>query len=128
MKLFFDEDTGGSVPRALRAIGIRDSDWVGKDRCIKPGTYNEDWLPYVGQNGYLLISCNRAILRAEAQRSILIRERLGAVFLASGKETRFSVLRLLLNRWQWLEAIDANEPRPFAYLLYASGMKQRYRL
>ena len=128
MKLFFDEDTGGSVPRALTAIGIRDIDWVANSRTIKKGTFDELWLPYVGRAGYLLISRNKGILEAEAQRTLLAQERVGAVFLSTGHETRFQILRFILTQWEWLEAIDANEPRPFAYIVTAAGRKRKVTL
>lgn len=127
MKLFFDEDTGGGVPRALRAIGI-DTESARSDGPIKKGTRDEDWIPFVAARGYLVFSCNTAILAAEAQRALLIEHRVGAVFLASGQERKLAVLRLILNRWDWLEQIDAHEERPFAYMLSISGRFRRANL
>ena len=123
MRLFFDEDVGRGIPGALRAVGVRDVDYIGKDRRIGKGTRDEDWIPYAGQRGALVFSFNTGILYAEAQRSLLVSERVGAVFLTTGQARSVDVLRLLLNQWAWLETIDVGTPRPFAYLLTLSGRK-----
>jgi hypothetical protein len=125
VKLFFDEDSGVKVPQALELIGVAGVDWIGKGRQIPKGTRDEDWLPHVGRNRYLLLSSNRAILQVEAQRALFIQERVGAVFLQTGQVTRFQLLRLIVAEWDWLEAIDLNESRPFAYVLHASGHKTK---
>ena len=123
MKLFFDEDVGKGIPRALHRVGASDVDNIGKGRHIGRGTPDEDWLPYAGRTGLLVFSFNTGILAAQAQRELLIRERVGAVFLTTGQERAFDVLRLILNQWAWLETIDAGTARPFAYLLTMRGKK-----
>ena len=121
MKLFFDENMGTGVPEALRSVGVRDVDFVSNKRRIRKGTADEDWLPYVGQGRMLVISCNKAILEVEAQQALLVAESVGAVFFASGQEKQMAMLRFLLNQFEWLEFIDVNEPRPFAYIVSVSG-------
>jgi PIN like domain len=123
VKIFFDEDVGKGIPRALRLVNVPGVDNIGKGRRIKRGTPDEVWLPHVGQQGYLLFSFNTGILYAEAQRQLLISEQVGAVFLTTGQERAANVLRLILNEWGWLETVDASTPRPFAYLLTMGGRK-----
>jgi hypothetical protein len=123
VKLFFDEDVGKGIPEALRHVGIRDVEYIGRDPRLGKGTPDEAWLPFVGQRGYLVFSFNTGILYAEGQRSLLISERVGAVFLTTGRARAVDVLRLILNEWTWLETIDVSTPRPFAYLLTLSGRK-----
>ena len=123
MKPFFDEDIGKGIPQALRLVGIRDVEYIGRDPRLGKGTPDEVWLPFVGRHGYLAFSFNTGILYAEAQRSLLISERVGAVFLTMGRARSVDVLRLILNEWDWLETIDVSTPRPFAYLLTLNGRK-----
>jgi hypothetical protein len=123
VKLFFDEDVGKGIPEALRLVGIRDVEYIGRDPRLGKGTSDETWLPFVGQQGHLVFSFNTGILYAEAQRSLLISQRVGAVFLTTGRARSVDVLRLILNEWGWLETIDVSTPRPFAYLLTLSGHK-----
>ena len=123
MKLFFDEDVGRGIPEALRGVGIRDIDYIGKGRRISKGTPDETWIPYAGREGFLVISFNMGILAAEGQRRLVISERVGIVFVTTGRETARDVLRLILNQWAWLETVDASSPRPFAYLLTMTAKK-----
>ena len=124
MKLFFDEDTGKGVPTALRAVGIR-ADYVGNRRRFRLGTADEIWLPVAGREQWLVVSCNKAILNAEAQREIFIREKVGAVFLTSGQERKIELLKLILRKLEWLERIDEEETRPFAFEMTIGGKIRR---
>ena len=124
MKLFFDEDTGRGVPIALNAVGIK-ADYVGNKRRFRNGTADEIWLPVAGREGWLVFSCNKAILVAEAQKALFIEERVGAVFLTSGQERKLDLLRLILRKLDWLELIDREEERPFAFEITISGRTRR---
>jgi hypothetical protein len=123
VKLFFDEDVGKGIPEALRAVGIRDVEYIGRDPRLPKGTPDESWLPFVGRQGHLVFSFNMGILYAEAQRRLLIDERVGVVFLTTGRSRAVDVFRLILNEWGWPETIDVSTPRPFAYLLTLTGRK-----
>ena len=71
-----------------------------------------------------MFSCNKAILEAEAQRDLWIREKVGGVFLTTGRERKREVMQLILRKWDWLETIHRYEARPFAYLMTLSGELQ----
>jgi hypothetical protein len=133
VKLFFDEDVGRGVPEALRAIDACDT--VSYVRLafrsqiqagrFPDGVKDEDWIPFAGRGGWLVVSCNVRILDAEAQRNLWITEGVGGVFLTSGHEKKLDVLRLMLRKLDWLEAIDREVARPFAYLLPMRGSARR---
>ena len=129
MRLFFDEDTGRGVPDALRAVGIQ-CEYVSNrflGRGIAKGTPDELWIPYAGRKGLLVFSCNRNILRAEAQRQLWVEHNVGGVFLTSGNEKKADVLLLILKRLAWFEDIDQT-PRPFAYTTTIRGSWKREKL
>jgi hypothetical protein len=129
LTLFFDEDLGTSVPRALDLVGVR-VEFVGSSRRlgIPKGTPDETWLPQIGKNGWLLFSCNTGILKAEAQRQLFINEKVGAVFLNNGQEKKLDLLRMILNKLAWLEHIDVSTPRPFAYGISIKGRAKAIHL
>ncbi len=128
MRLFFDEDTGRGVPEALRAVGIA-CEYVSKKFLTKggiaKGTPDELWIPYAGRKGLLVFSCNKNILKAEAQRQLWIDNKVGGVFLTSGQEKKADMLLLILKRMLWLKEIDEGTARPFAYTTTIHG---RWRL
>jgi PIN domain-containing protein len=127
VKIFIDEDTGTSVARALHALNIATVDWVSKDRTVKKGTKDEDWIPYVGRGQYLLLSCNIGILDSDTQRQLFIREKVGAVFITSGEITKLQLMQFIMRRWDWLVALHETQPRPFAFLTPISGRPRRDR-
>ena len=136
MKLFFDEDLGKGIPEALRGTRALQSPGTPE-----PITYvrrafhyvfdrgeavpDEMWIPWAGERGYLVFSCNKAILESDAQRTLLQKHKLGAIFFTTGQAPSFTLLRLILRKWEWLEQIDQAVTRPFAYHMPPSGRSPR---
>lgn len=118
---------GTGVPQALRSVGLgAHVRWV---RGVFHGSAADtEWLARVGQEGWLALSRNKKILSVPHERETLIRSKVGIVFLTSGQVYRPHVLRLVLQKWDWLEYIDEHTPRPFAYYLYPSGRTRQIDL
>ena len=118
MILLCDENIGTHVPKALTLVG-RDArslfqmGWAGK-----PDTY---WLAQAGHLGWLVLSCDKKMLRIPSERAVIETERVSIVFLTRGEEDLARVLWLLLVKWPWLERINGNLPRPFARFLSPTG-------
>ncbi len=123
MKLFVDEDTGVGLGKALPAVGVH-ARYVAKGMPIVPGTKDEQWIPWAGKEGSLVLSRNLGILEAEAQRSLLVVCGVAIVFLPQHLSS-FDLLRLVLTRWDWLELVDGTVQRPFAFKLPPSGRSSR---
>ncbi|MBI3979226.1 MAG: hypothetical protein HY331_13665 [Chloroflexi bacterium] len=115
------------MPTALRAVGLKDVDFLQKNGLVTKGTPDKDWLPRVGSQGYLVFSCNTGMLNAEEERNLLVQHKVGIVFLTTGQATGFQMLKLVLHHWGWLETVDA-QPRPFVYKLSLRGRKARVPL
>ncbi len=66
------------------------------------------------------------MLKVPEERNTIIREKVGIIYLTNGEEHIDKVLWLLLIKWKWLQYIDQNEPRPFAFFISPKGriMKQ----
>ncbi len=86
-----------------------------------PGPPDVDWLTIAGRDGLFVFSRNKKMLRVATERQTIISEKVGIVFLTSGEESPARMLRLLLNRWDKLEFLDNNEPRPFARFVSPNG-------
>ena len=118
MILMCDEDVGAKVPGALRLVGLHT---ISLANNAWKGMTDLEWLRKAGEEGWLAFSCNRAMLEVPAEREAIISSNVGIVFLTSGHEHPKDTLRLLLNKWQWLELLDTTVARPFAYYVYPSG-------
>jgi len=122
--LLCDEDVGIKVPKALKLVGIKNVKSMA-DSGFGLGKDDVEWLTNVGKRGWLAFSCNKKMLDVPQERDTIIAEKVGIVFLTSGQEYLQQVLRLLLNKWKWLEHIDQTTPRPFAYFLYPYGRTRK---
>jgi hypothetical protein len=120
VKLFFDEDLGKGVAIALHSVGVTSS-YVGARRMIRKQTPDEEWIPVAGREGWLVITANRGILRNEIQRDLWVQNKVGGVFLTTGQIRSIDLLKLILGKLDWLEALDSDETRPFAFTLSPSG-------
>ena len=123
MILLCDEDIGTRIPRALKLVRLKVVSLADSSFGLhKPDV---EWLKAVGQRGWLAFSCNKRMLNVPEERDTIIAEKVGIVFLTSGQEYLQQVLRLLLNKWKWLEYIDQTTPRPFAYYIYPYGRTRK---
>jgi hypothetical protein len=119
VKLFFDEDAGGRVASALAELRV-DVKRIGGARAPRRGTVDERWIPFAGREGRLVISRNLRMLITDSQLELLVREKVGVVFLPQHIE-RFSLMKLLMRYWDRIEKLDDSEARPFAYFLGMGG-------
>ena len=125
MILLCDEDIGVGVPRALHAVGY---DARSLNGMGWRGTPDEFWLTKAGQLEWLVLSCNKRMLKVRAERDTIIREHVGVVFLAAGEEHPPSVLIRILRKWRDLELLWDSTPRPFARFLFANNrLSETYR-
>ena len=85
------------------------------------GLPDEFWLKKAGQNGWLVLSCNKRMLKVNAERDTIVRENVGIVFLTSGQEQPRKVLLRLLRKWPDLEILWNTTERPFARFLLANN-------
>ena len=118
MILACDEDVGTHVPQALQLVGLPVMSF--KDLGLL-GVADVTWLQQAGEKGWLVFSHNKRMLDVPRERRTMIENHVGIVFLKSGFERRATVLRLILNKWDWLQLVDASIPRPFAFFLPPKG-------
>ena len=118
MILLCDEDVGVGIPQALTAVGYDARSLNGMGWGGQP---DEFWLTKAGQLGWLVLSCNKKMLKVAAERDTIIREYVGIIFLTSGEEYPPVVLMRLLRKWSDLELLWDTTPRPFARFLFSNG-------
>lgn len=118
MKLFFDENIGDSVPRALQRVGVREIDYLirrfRRGSSAAQGVQDEDWLAEISDQ-WLVVSRDQALFASDGQLPSLINHRVGLICITSGSATRFQLLEFILCRWALLQQIDAETPRPFVF-------------
>jgi hypothetical protein len=115
--LLCDENLG-KIPRALSLVGLDTRDfldlgWSGKK--------DEVWLPWVGQNQWLLLSCNKKQLTVPSECNAILQNNVGVIYLTSGTEFPAKILLLILRKWELLEVTWQQTEKPFARFLHPDG-------
>lgn len=119
MKFFFDENLGKEITLGLRGFGV---ETLHLTEMFPSGTADEDWLPYVAENGYFLITRDKMIRRRPQQLAIIKEKGIGTFFLAGKTMGRWDFIRQIIRAWyKILEAAKDNPP--FAYQVNRSGTK-----
>jgi len=123
--LVFDEDCGTGIPKALWLVGYDTHNFV---ELGWSGKKDVEWLPWVGQNGWLLFSYNKKQLEVPTEWNAIVENKVGVVYLTSGEEFASKVLLLLLKKWETLEALSDEIERPFVRFLHPNGhITNKYR-
>jgi hypothetical protein len=86
--------------------------WLGRD--------DQEWLRIAGRKGWLAFTADKKMLTVPHERQTIIDHRVGLIFLTNGEEHSDQVLRLLLNKWKWIQQVN-ELPRPFAKFLSLAG-------
>lgn len=118
MILLCDENLG-KIPQALALVGydtryFKALGWSGKK--------DTEWLPWVGEKQWLLLSCNKKQLIVPSECNAILQNDVGVVYLTTGGEFPAKVLLLLLKKWYTLELLWNTTGRPFARFLHPNGM------
>jgi hypothetical protein len=81
---FTDECLGRSVGEALRAIGVKVELYTDH---FSPGVPDVDWLPVVGEKGWVVITKDKAIRRKPWEREKVLASRVQMFTLPNGNMT-----------------------------------------
>ncbi|MDP2918911.1 MAG: hypothetical protein Q8O43_01655 [Dehalococcoidia bacterium] len=130
MILLCDEDIGTNVPQALYLVRRNRTSYNTISILQKGWQSWKDprWLKIAGEKQWLVFSANKRMLTVAEEVNTIINEKVGIVYLTNGEEHIDKVLWLLLVKWKWLENIDKNEQRPFAYFLSPKGRIKKQTL
>lgn len=123
---YFDENMGGSIPKALKILGLRAISGVSKRYGV--GQEDIEYLSRAGRRNWLAISADKHMLDVQEERNTIVTERVGVVFITDGQMKRPKLMLLILKKWGWFETIDKEEERPFAFYLYPSGRTHKIQL
>ena len=132
--LFFDQNIGPSVPRTLKARGLRDFEYRFLldvyPNALRPGKYVDDteWLRDAGVNGWLAITRDLRILTRPDQRQALIDSEARVVFLDAGNAPRRALTEWVIRNSDWLLRVYKETPPPFAFVMTLDGAPRRVDL
>jgi len=100
--------------------------WLEDVWLFRHDTPDTDWLPRIGQAGWLAISRDKKIRTRPAERQALIDASVGAFIFTQGSDpTKWEYLKMLASRLDDMEGIFEAAPRPFIYGIQKGGNLKR---
>lgn len=120
MRFFVDNNLSVNLARGMRAFG-EDVDHLQDhfpDDCP-----DAEWLKYIGDNDYFLITRDDAIRRNPAELSAFKSYGVGAFFLGGKNRTRWELVQQIVRNWPRIQEYAGRTRRPFAFRVPPSGTK-----
>jgi len=120
LRFFVDNNLSPNLAHGMRAFG-EDVDHL-QDHFPQdcPDT---EWLKYIGENDYFLITRDDAIRHNPAELLALKEFRVGAFFLGGKNRSRWELVQQLVRNWTRIKQYAVTEKRPFAWRVPPSGTK-----
>ena len=104
VKFFFDEGLGPNLVIGLRAFGKDVEHLLEK---FSPGTKDEVWLKYVGENKLILVTKDKGIRKKPNEKALLLRYGVVAFYLGGSEKSGHDILKQLANAWENMESTSA---------------------
>lgn len=90
-----------------------------------PDVNDEDWLPVVGSEGWLVITRDKAIQRRPGEKQSVLDHNVRMVAITSDENlTVFEQLEVVMTRWREIEVLE-KRLGPFIYALTRTGPVRR---
>lgn len=102
VRFFIDENLGQDFARGLRLLGDYEVEHLLD--TFEPGTKDEVWLAYVGDNKLALITKDSQIRRKPNEKALLLKHKVVAFFLGGRKQSGRAITKQLVNAWEKMEA------------------------
>ena len=118
MTFFVDNNLSKYIVRGMKGFG---EDVVHLTEHFPASAADIDWLPFVGENGYILLTRDRNIRYNTAERQAFKKYKVGAFFLGGKGLSRCAQIRQIVRCWHRLKEYDKKTRRPYMFTVSASG-------
>lgn len=120
MKFFIDNNLGQNLANGMKAFGenvVHLLDHFPED--VK----DSEWLEYIGNNGYFLITRDDSIRHNPLEIGAFRKYKVGAFFLGGKNKSRCDIIQQLVRNWPRIKKYAKTEREPFAYRVPPTGTK-----
>lgn len=88
----------------------------------RTGVLDPEVLRFVGEQGWVLVTHDRKIMRRPHERRVIEEMGIGAFFLKDTLDDLCSITRAVMHNWPEMKRHARTRPRPFALLLRERGI------
>lgn len=90
---------------------------------FSPDTPDTEWLEYIGQGGFFLITRDDRIRRNPLEIRALRDYGVGAFFLGGKNQARWDLVQQLVRNWTQIKEVASRTRPPFAFRIPPKGTK-----
>jgi hypothetical protein len=112
--IFFDRTFGYHLPEIFRLAG---KSVEHHQKHFQDIALDEDWLQFVGERGWFVLTHDKHIRSNESERRALVDHRVGCFALSSGNLKLWDQVGVLYRAWPKMEFVMAMESRPFIFII-----------
>ena len=101
IRFFVDENYGERLVTGLRDLGYDNIEHLLEN--FDRATPDEEWLEYIGERGYVLITRDKMIRRRPNEKAALIRHKIVAFYLIGNSTGTKEISKQLIIAWDRME-------------------------
>ena len=98
---FVDENLGINLVHGLRSLGHTNIEHIHE--TFEPGVIDEEWLKYVGENRFAIITKDRNIRKNPREKALLKKYNVIAFYLGGNQKGITEIGKQLMNIWDKME-------------------------
>jgi predicted nuclease of predicted toxin-antitoxin system len=102
IRFFVDANLGQNLVIGLQALGYTNIEHIHD--TFQEGVIDEEWLEYVGKNGYILITKDKRIRKNPKEKAALLKHKIVAFYLGGSQMGIKETSKQLINAWEKMEA------------------------
>jgi hypothetical protein len=118
--LYLDENLHNCKP-ILDALTLNGVPPVRHGQHFSPGTEDTTWLPFVGQNGWLLVTKDKKIRYNELEKTAVLQHRVREFYFSSGNYSGTEMAEILVAALPGMAKICRKHDPPFIASIAKSG-------
>jgi len=122
--LFLDETNhGDKIYVPLKEHGI---EVVRINDVFPRGTLDEEWIPYVAQKGWAIITKDRAQDMTPIELLLLYRNNAKRYLISGGKLKGEEIAKRIISNYKRIRNTFNSQPAPFIFTIYKDRLKLTY--
>lgn len=127
MILFFDKNTGTSVPKALAKLKPP-FQVEYHQKYFAMDCPDDIWLPDVGTKNWTVVGHDRNFHENQSELDAIKKYKIGCFYLWGANASKWEKARLLFKAFDQIVAMDKSTNRPFVFSVKKNGHLKRVKL
>ncbi len=117
---FFDNNVSKKIVEGLKAFG---EEVVHLQEKFREDSADIAWLPYVGENGLVLITRDEKVRWNPAEIAAIRKFKVATFFLGGSHLDRCKLIQQVVRNWPRIKELSERTRPPFAYRIPPTGTK-----